>query len=165
MCMITQKHLFQFAAVTILFVVFIVSIPLVNAKDMQHRSIKHNKVATHKVAHKREYVNNKLTYKKIKKHKATSRYKTVGLASFYGYESGKKTAMGTRFNPLGLSAAHRTLPLPSTVKVTNLKNKKTVTLLINDRGPYVRGRLIDLSLGAAKALGITGVQRVSIELI
>ena len=164
--MITQKHLFQFAAVSILFVVFMLSSFEAQAKSSQHRSIKHNKVlAIKQPIHKRVYVNNKLTYKKNKTHSQGLKHKMIGLASFYGYESGKRTAMGTRFNPLGLSAAHKTLPLASTVKVTNLRNNKTVTLLINDRGPYIRGRMIDLSLGAARVLGITGVERVSIELI
>jgi len=160
--MITQKHLFQFAAISILFVVFMCNLSQASAKGSSHRSIKHNKVTTsqHLVTHKRVYVNKFLTYKKNK-----TNYNKIGLASFYGYESGTRTAMGTRFNPLGLSAAHRTLPLASTVKVTNLRNHKTVNLLINDRGPYVRGRLIDLSLGAARVLGIKGVEKVSIKLL
>lgn len=89
-------------------------------------------------------------------------YHAVGTASFYGYESGSRTASGEKFKPLGISAAHRTLPLGSKVKVTNLKNGKSSIIKINDRGPYIKGRILDLSLGAAKSLGISGLQKVEI---
>jgi rare lipoprotein A len=139
-----------------------------DAKEKSHRSIKHNKVTTdhhhRSMSHKRVYVKSNLTYKKIK-HNAITEYNAVGLASYYGYESGARTAMGTRFKPLGLSAAHRTLPLASMAMVTNLRNHKSVVVLINDRGPHIKGRIIDLSLGAARVLGITGVALVSIKLI
>ena len=78
----------------------------------------------------------------------------VGLASYY--KSGGKTANGEIFNPYGLTAAHRTLPFGTRVKVTNLRNGKSVIVRINDRGPFTRGRVIDLSLAAAKAVGLTG---------
>jgi rare lipoprotein A len=71
--------------------------------------------------------------------------------------------MGTRFNPHGLSAAHRTLPLPTRVRVTNLSNRRSIVLVVNDRGPFVGGRLIDLSLGAAKALRLSGLGHVEVE--
>lgn len=90
----------------------------------------------------------------------------VCQASWYGHEfANRKTANGERFNPNALSAAHRSLPLGSRVKVTNLRNGRSVTLRINDRGPYVRPREIDVSLGAARALGFAnrGVERVLIE--
>lgn len=90
-------------------------------------------------------------------------YRERGLASWYGHESGSTTSMGTRFDPDGLSAAHRTLPLPTWARVTNLDNGRSIELLVNDRGPFVSGRLIDLSAGSARALGITGVGRVEIE--
>jgi rare lipoprotein A len=78
----------------------------------------------------------------------TSRgYRASGIASWYGFESGNQTAMGLPFNPEGLSAAHRTLPLPTRVRVTNLENRAWITLVVNDRGPFVPGRLIDLSYG------------------
>jgi rare lipoprotein A len=64
-----------------------------------------------------------------------------------------------------LTAAHRRFPLGSKVKVTNLKNNRSTIVLINDRGPYVRGRIIDLSKGAAKAIGMDGVQRVSLDIV
>lgn len=90
-------------------------------------------------------------------------YRERGIASWYGEESGRRTAMGTRFNPHGLSAAHRTLPLPTRVRVTNLGNRRSIVVVVNDRGPFVDGRLIDLSHGAAKALRLSGVGRVEVE--
>jgi len=90
-------------------------------------------------------------------------YKERGIASWYGEESGNRTAMGIRFRPHALSAAHKTLPLPSRVKVTNLSNGRSVVLIVNDRGPFVKNRLIDLSQGAAKAIGIRGLGKVEVE--
>lgn len=95
-------------------------------------------------------------------------YDEVGLASWYGEDfHGKKTANGYIYNMYGVSAAHKTLPLGTEVRVTNLENGKKVNLVINDRGPFVRGRIIDLSYGAAKALGTVdkGVVRVRIQAI
>ena len=90
-------------------------------------------------------------------------YREVGHASWYGSESGNRTAMGTRFVPHGLTAAHKTLPLPSKVRVTNLHNGRHVDVLVNDRGPFKKGRVIDLSHGAAKKIGLHGVAKVRIE--
>ena len=73
--------------------------------------------------------------------------------------------MGVRFNPQGLSAAHKTLPLPSRVRVTNLRNGRSVVLVVNDRGPFVKNRLIDLSQGAARAIGVKGLAQVEVEYI
>ncbi|HEX4637302.1 MAG TPA: septal ring lytic transglycosylase RlpA family protein [Rhizomicrobium sp.] len=90
----------------------------------------------------------------------------TGLASFYGKaHDGKITASGESFNPEDFTAAHRTLALGSRVRVTNLENGQAVTVKITDRGPYVRGRIIDVSLAAAKALGMRdrGVTRVRLE--
>lgn len=92
-------------------------------------------------------------------------YKERGIASWYGAESGSRTAMGVKFNPNGLSAAHKTLPLPSRVKVTNLKNGRSVVLVVNDRGPFLKNRLIDLSQGAARAIGVKGLAEVEVEYI
>jgi len=77
-----------------------------------------------------------------------------GKASFYS--TGQKTASGARFNPHGLTAAHRTLPFGTKVRVTHLRSGRSVVVTINDRGPFIRGRVIDLSLGAARVLGMTG---------
>ncbi len=89
-----------------------------------------------------------------------------GHASFYGRElAGRRTASGEVFRPDAMTAAHRTLPFGSRVKVTNQSNGKAVVLRITDRGPFVRGRIIDVSHGAARALGFVGhgTARVTIE--
>ncbi len=79
----------------------------------------------------------------------------AGTASYYGeHWQGRKTASGSRFDLRRLTAAHRSLPLNTRVRVTNLENAKSVTVLINDRGPYVDGRVIDLSTAAARRLGM-----------
>lgn len=77
------------------------------------------------------------------------------------------TANGETFDPDGLNAAHKYLPLPSYVRVTNLENRKSIILRVNDRGPFVTGRIIDLSAGAAKRLGYynKGTARVMVETI
>ena len=90
----------------------------------------------------------------------------VGEASWYGGDfNGKTTASGHTFDETKMTAAHRTLPLGSKAKVTNLDNGKSVEVEINDRGPYTKGRIIDLSHAAAKVLGIGdhGTARVSVE--
>jgi peptidoglycan lytic transglycosylase len=79
---------------------------------------------------------------------------TTGLASYY--KSGKRTANGERFKPMAMTAAHRTLPFGTKVVVTHLKTGKSVVVRINDRGPFIKGRVIDLSLGAAKVMGLLG---------
>jgi len=91
---------------------------------------------------------------------------TTGHASWYGEEFARRpTANGERFDPEKLTGAHRTLPLGSKVRVTNLVNGRSVLVTITDRGPYARRRAIDLSYGAARALGMIrrGVTRVRIE--
>ena len=90
-------------------------------------------------------------------------YNEQGIASWYGYESGNRTAMGTRFKPQSYTAAHKTLPLPSKVRVTNLHNGRSTIVLVNDRGPFKKNRLIDLSHGAAKKIGLHGLTKVKIE--
>ena len=94
-------------------------------------------------------------------------YNKTGIASWYGPKfHGKITANGEVYDQYALTAAHRTLPLPSAVKVTNLENNKSIILRINDRGPYVNDRIIDLSSKAADILGLkkkgTGLVRVTI---
>lgn len=97
---------------------------------------------------------------------ATPAQALTGVASFYGAElHGKRTASGERFNKNGLSAAHRSAPFGSRLRVTNLSNGRAVIVRVNDRGPFVRGRLIDVSLGAARTLGFVarGTARVRID--
>ena len=93
-----------------------------------------------------------------------------GVSSFYGLDDGfdgNLTANGEIYDKDGLSAAHKTLPLNSIVKVTNMKNGKTVTLRINDRGPYIKGRILDCSYGAAIKLDFVeqGTTEVKVEVI
>jgi rare lipoprotein A len=86
----------------------------------------------------------------------------IGRAAFY---SGGRTASGERTGPNGLTAAHRTLPFGTMVRVTNIRNGKTVVVRITDRGPYGRGRIIDLTRAAARELDMisSGTARVSVE--
>lgn len=88
-----------------------------------------------------------------------------GLASFYG--SDQQTASGERFNPRAMTAAHRTLPFGTKVRVTNVRSGRTVTVRINDRGPFVPGRVIDLSQAAAEELGIVGrgIAKVKLDVV
>ena len=93
-------------------------------------------------------------------------YRAEGQASYYGARHhGRKTASGERFDQHALTAAHRSLPFGSRVRVTNLRNDKTVVVRINDRGPYARGRIIDLSQKAAEQLDMlrSGTAPVRIE--
>ncbi|MEI6491509.1 MAG: septal ring lytic transglycosylase RlpA family protein [Verrucomicrobiota bacterium] len=89
----------------------------------------------------------------------------TGKASYYGKP--QRTASGERFNPKELTAAHKTLPLHSVVRVVNLRNGKCVIVRINDRGPYVRGRIIDLSMAAAQKIDMigSGVTTVRVEVL
>ena len=103
-------------------------------------------------------VNTNVKHKKIMK----------GLSSFYSEDfHGKLTANGEIFDMYGLTAAHKTLPLNTVCRVTNLSNNKSLILRINDRGPYVVGRILDCSYGAAKKLGFVdeGTTEVKIEVI
>ncbi|WP_407886983.1 septal ring lytic transglycosylase RlpA family protein [Scytonema sp. NUACC26] len=96
------------------------------------------------------------------------RGKLQGMASWYGYDgSGNRTATGERYNPEGLTAAHRSLPFGTRVRVINTRNGRSVVVRINDRGPFIRGRIIDLSAGAARILGVmsTGIAPVRIEVL
>ena len=88
---------------------------------------------------------------------------SVGIASFYKYES--KTASGEQFNPGELTAAHRTLPFGTRLRVTDVATGQSVTVRVNDRGPFIPGRVVDVSHSAAKVLGMIdrGVAKVKIE--
>lgn len=91
-----------------------------------------------------------------------------GVASYYGRRfAGRPTASGERFDPQRLTAAHRTLPFGSRVRVTNPRNGQSVIVRINDRGPFVAGRMIDLSRGAAEQIGMisSGHATVDLELL
>ena len=88
-----------------------------------------------------------------------------GMASFYGNESGSRTASGQRFNQNAMTCAHRSLPFGTRLRVTH--GGQSVVVTVNDRGPFVRGRVLDLSTGAARAIGLTGagVGRVTAEVV
>lgn len=93
---------------------------------------------------------------------------TGGMASYYGSElAGNRTANGERFDPGRFTAAHRTLPFGSMVRVTNVSNGDSVIVRINDRGPFSRGRVIDVSQAAARAIGMhrSGTARVKLALL
>ena len=86
-----------------------------------------------------------------------------GVASVYSTESGSRTGSGRRLNPQGLTAAHRSLAFGTRVRVTNKRNGQSVVVTINDRGPFVRGRIIDVTPAAARALGFSGLAPVSLD--
>ncbi len=89
-----------------------------------------------------------------------------GVATFYARKfAGRKTASGERYDPKALTAAHRTLPFGTRIRVTNISNGKSVVVRINDRGPWSRKRIVDVSYAAARAIGLDrmGVCRVRIE--
>lgn len=94
-------------------------------------------------------------------------YDMLGYASWYGDESGSQTANGERFRPDAVTAANKTLPLPSYVEVTDLDSGKRILVRVNDRGPFATGRVIDLSRGAAEALGVRskGIARVRVRVV
>ena len=89
-----------------------------------------------------------------------------GIASVYAY-AGERTANGEHAKPSGLTAAHRTLPFGTRLRVTDLATGQSVTVRINDRGPYVAGRTVDLSQGAAESLGIVnrGIAKVKVDIV
>ena len=89
----------------------------------------------------------------------------TGMASWY--KMGRITANGEHFRPMGLTAAHRSLRFGTLVRVTNLRTGRSVVVRINDRGPFVRGRIIDLSMGAARAIGLhkSGVAKVQVVVL
>jgi len=123
-------------------------------------SYHHKRHYRHKRTGKRSYQVKGKVYQPM--HSAKG-YSETGIASWYGSESGSKTAMGTKFSPGGISAAHKTLPLPSKVRVTNLHNGRSIVVVVNDRGPFKKGRIIDLSQGAARKIGMEGLAKVKVD--
>jgi rare lipoprotein A len=97
---------------------------------------------------------------KVNKHSSQA-----GVASVYSTESGSRTSTGGRLNPGALTAAHRSLPFGTKVRVTNKKNGRSVVVTINDRGPFVRGRVIDLTPAGARALGFSGLAPVNLQVV
>jgi rare lipoprotein A len=94
------------------------------------------------------------------------RWYQIGTASWYGrHFQGRKTAAGEPYDMNGLTCAHRSLPLGSWIRVTNLRNRKSIFVRVNDRGPVPEDRVVDLSYGAAQAVGITGLGKVKLETV
>jgi len=122
--------------------------------------VKRTKVAATKVATKEQTPSAASTKKP-----ADSSGASYGLASYYGESS--RTASGEKFNARELTAAHRTLPFGTRVRVTNVSTGKSVTVRVNDRGPFVAGRVIDVSPSAAESLGLVGrgVAKVKLDVV
>jgi|SRR5215467_5206175 peptidoglycan lytic transglycosylase len=119
-------------------------------------------------ANTRGDVNSPQTQPASSKHKKSSKPYQVGLASWYGEDfDGKATASGEPYDMLDFTAAHLTIPLGTYVRVTNLRNGRSVVVKVNDRGPIVPGRIIDLSYNAARSLNFSarGVQQVRLDLV
>jgi rare lipoprotein A len=88
------------------------------------------------------------------------------IASYYGRElAGRRTASGEKFNPSAMTAAHRTLRFGTKVRVTNPRNGRAVVVRINDRGPFVKGRSLDLSSGAARAIGMSSTSNIRMQIV
>lgn len=100
----------------------------------------------------------------VSENEAATGWTESGIASWYGPRfQGKRTASGERFNTNELTAAHKTLPFGTRVRVKSQVNGKEVVVRINDRGPFIKGRVIDLSYAAAQAIGLVGVKKVELE--
>jgi len=103
---------------------------------------------------------------KDSRHAAASGTKMTGHASWYGPGfHGRKTASGERFNANGMTAAHRTLPFGTKLLVENPQNGRSVIVRVNDRGPFIRGRSIDLARGAAQSIGLSGTGTVNMTVL
>jgi rare lipoprotein A len=95
---------------------------------------------------------------------STSAFAGQTVATWYGDEyAGKRTASGERFNPNDLTTAHRSLPFGTCLRVSNLKTGRSVSIRVNDRGPFTKGVSLDLSHGAARAIGMRSTQSVSVD--
>jgi rare lipoprotein A len=94
---------------------------------------------------------------------STSRFTQAGIASVYSINSGSRTASGIHLKPEALTAAHPSLPFCTIARVTNQNNGRSVIVIITDRGPFVRGRIIDLTPAAARAIGLAGIAPVTVE--
>lgn len=131
--------------------------------------VSHVKDAIPKVEPRSKYGNPK-KYKVLGKwysvKKSSTGYKEKGIASWYGKKfHGHRTSSGEIYDMYAMTAAHKTLPLPSYVKVTHLKNGRSVVVKVNDRGPFYSGRIIDLSYSAAMKLGITATGVGMVEVV
>ena len=150
---------FAFAGVTA------AAVPAMAASS--HHKAAYHKTSYHKASYqKHAHVSGRKAVRKVATRKSYGGGGgSHGVASYYW--QGQQTASGARFNPEGLTAAHRTLPFGTRVRVTNQSNGQSVVVTINDRGPFVGGRVIDLSRGAARQINMTGagLARVSLEVL
>lgn len=158
-----MKHSQIMGIITLTLILGISIIPTVDAKEKKHHVIKISQNKTKK--HNTKKPLRPVVYKKNINHKILSSNHMIGIASFYGYESGPRTANGDKFDPHKMTAAHRTLPFGTIVKVVNLENNKSVLVKITDRGPSIRSRIIDLSKYAAIAIGLKGIGKVSLTIV
>jgi rare lipoprotein A len=92
-------------------------------------------------------------------------YSDIGIASVYDYKTKNRTASGKMFDGNAPTAAHRWLPFRTRVRVINLRNKKSIVVTINDRGPFFRGRIIDLTPAGSRAIGFSGLAKVRVEMV
>jgi rare lipoprotein A len=131
--------------------------PVVADRPSSFNATRHATVATKKHAPSEA--------EKTDKQAAETSGASYGLASFYGHPS--RTASGEKFNPGELTAAHRTLPFGTRVRVTDVATGRSVTVRVNDRGPFVPGRVVDISSSAAETLGISGrgVAKVKLDVV
>ncbi len=109
-----------------------------------------------------------LSAKETRHHHSSANNSNIGMASFYAAKfNGRRTASGETFDNRAMTAAHRSLPFGTQVKVTNVRNGRSVVVRVNDRGPYAKGRIIDLTKAAAKKIGIShaGTARVKLEIL
>lgn len=143
---------------------------LADMKEKKKKRVKKNKVATKKPAKKTVSTpaikeNGKKTSTKSKASKGKVE---KGEASYYADKfHGRPTASGEKYNKKAMTAAHKTLPFGTKVRVTNISNGKKVDVIINDRGPFKAGRIIDLSRAAAEKIGLiqAGVTKVTVEIL
>lgn len=128
-----------------------------------HRARVHH----HAVRHRHGFRHHFARHRVARSHRfGHTRHASGGNASWYGSElAGHRTANGERFNPGALTAAHRSLPFGTHVRVTNNSTGRSVVVRINDRGPFVGGRSIDLAHGAARAIGMSGTSYVSMTVL
>ncbi|MGA1845612.1 septal ring lytic transglycosylase RlpA family protein [Deferribacter abyssi] len=146
---------------SLVFLIIILSLTF-NGCVTKHKPTRYNAKGIH---YGKPYI---IRGKKYYPYTRVKNFEQIGIASWYGREEhGKLTASGEIFDMYKLTAAHKLLPLGSIVHVKNLENGKEVTVRINDRGPFVSGRIIDLSYAAAKKIGIVGkgVAKVKITLL
>ncbi len=132
---------------------------------VRHLSVhkKHRKVT---IAKGKRATMMKLSVKRVAVNRHRRKFTVAWRVSFYGRGfAGRKTANGERFNPNGLTAAHRTLPFGTRLHVRNLKTLKSVVVRVTDRGPYIAGRSLDLSHGAARKVGLTGVDNLQVTVL